>query len=105
MWRHIDGTNVIEIVRSWKSVGGTAIILYRGEVWEAWWREKNSYKALGRIVHNAELESLLVLEGFGESAAESIGRENLFTAELELGEDALNTQTYKTLGKKYTFEC
>lgn len=33
-----------------------------------------SYKALGSVVHDAELKSLLVLEGFGESAAKSVGR-------------------------------
>lgn len=59
-----------------------------------WWDgDKNkSYKTLSRVVHDAQLEALLVLEGFGQSAAQSVRREHLFTAELELGEDALKPQ-------------
>lgn len=33
-----------------------------------------SYEALCSVVHDAELKSLLVLEGFGERAAKSVGR-------------------------------
>lgn len=49
------------------------------------------FEALSRVVHNAELESLLVLEGFGQSAAESIRGQHLLTAELELCKNALQS--------------
>lgn len=53
---------------------------------------QKSYETLSRVVHDAQLEALLVLEGFGQSAAQSIRWENLLAAELELGEDALKPQ-------------
>ena len=53
---------------------------------------KNSYEALGRVVHDAELEALLVLEGLGQGAAQGVRRQHLLTAELELSKDALGTQ-------------
>lgn len=52
-----------------------------------------SYKALRSVVHDAELKPLLVLEGFGECAAKSVGRQNLLTAVLKLSEDTLRRQT------------
>ncbi len=55
--------------------------------------KQKSYETLGRVVHDAQLEALLVLEGFGQSAAQSVRWEHLLTAELELGKDALKPQT------------
>lgn len=49
----------------------------------------SSYEALRSVVHDAELKPLLVLEGFGERAAERVGWQNFVTAVLELSEDAL----------------
>lgn len=54
--------------------------------------KQKPYETLGRVVHDAQLEALLVLEGFGQSAAQSVRWEHLLTAELELGEDALKPQ-------------
>lgn len=49
----------------------------------------SSYEALRSVVHDAELKPLLVLEGFGERAAERVGRQNFVAAVLELSKDAL----------------
>lgn len=54
--------------------------------------KQKSYETLSRVVHDAQLEALLVLEGFGQSAAQSVRWEHLLTAELELGKDALKPQ-------------
>lgn len=48
-----------------------------------------SYKALGSVVHNAQLEALLILEGLSQSTAQGIRGQHLLTAVLELGKDAL----------------
>lgn len=57
----------------------------------------STHKAFCSVVHDAQLETLLVLEGLCQSAAEGVWRQHSLTAELELGEDALhkdkNTQT------------
>lgn len=47
------------------------------------------YEALGGVVHDAQLEALLVLEALGQRAAQRVGRQNLLTAELELGKNVL----------------
>ena len=62
-----------------------------------------SYKALGSVVHDAELKPLLVLEGFGKGAAQGVRRQNFLTAVLELSEDALNdkrTQTHSEVSDR-----
>ena len=51
------------------------------------WR--GTYEALGCIVHEAELEALLVEEGLGQSAAESIGGQGRLLGELQLREQLL----------------
>lgn len=60
---------------------------------EAW----QTHEALGCVVHDAQLEALLVLERLGQSAPQCIGRQNSLAAELELREDAL--QTHKGPGR------
>lgn len=48
-----------------------------------------SYEALGCVVHDAELEAALALEGLGERAAKRVRREDLLAAVLKLSKDVL----------------
>lgn len=53
---------------------------------------QRSYKALSGVVHDAQLKPLLVLEGFGERAAKSVGGQNFLAAVLELSEYTLQNE-------------
>lgn len=46
--------------------------------------QENVLEALGGVVHEAQLEALLVVEGLGEGAAERVGRQRGLMAVLEL---------------------
>ena len=64
--------------------------MWESSLWKcATEEDKESYEALSSVIHDAQLEALLILEGFGQSTAKSIRRQHLLTAELELGKDAL----------------
>ena len=47
---------------------------------------KNTHKALGRVVHEAELEPALVEKRLGQSSSKSVRRQRRFLAVLELRE-------------------
>lgn len=49
----------------------------------------STYKAFGSVVHQAQLEALLVLESFRQSVAEAVGGKHALPALLELAENAL----------------
>lgn len=61
---------------------------------------QNVFEALGGIVHVAELEALLIGEGFGQCFAQGIGVQGRLVAVLELGEDHL--QSTKDAGVAHT---
>lgn len=48
-----------------------------------------TYKALGGVVHQAELEALLILEGFSQGVSQAVGGQHSLSALLELTEYAL----------------
>lgn len=56
---------------------------------------RGPHKALGGVVHDAQLEALLVLEGLGQGAPQGVRGQHLLTAVLELGEDALEKEEEK----------
>lgn len=49
------------------------------------------FKALCSIVHNSQLEALLILESLCQSTPESVRRKHFFTTTLKLVEDALES--------------
>ena len=51
--------------------------------------EEHVLETLGGIVHETELETLLVEEAFGESSSKRIWREGGFVGELQLGKQLL----------------
>lgn len=51
--------------------------------------DRATYEALGRVVHDPQLEALLILEGLGQGAAQGIGGQDFLAAVLELRKDAL----------------
>lgn len=52
------------------------------------------YEALGRVVHEAQLEALLVPEALGQREPDVVGREGLLPTVLELGEDGLRSKEH-----------
>lgn len=52
-----------------------------------------TYKAFGSVVHQAQLESLLVLEGFCQSVPEAVGGKHALSALLKLAEYTLKKST------------
>lgn len=50
-----------------------------------WW----TYKAFGSVVHQAQLEPLLVFEGFCQSVTEAVGGKHALSALLKLAEYTL----------------
>lgn len=53
---------------------------------------RGPHKALSSVVHDAQLEALLFLEGLGQGAPQGIRGQHFLTAVLELGEDALEEE-------------
>ena len=49
----------------------------------------STYEALGSIVHQAQLEALLVLEGFSQSVPQAVGGKHALPALLKLAEYTL----------------
>jgi hypothetical protein len=52
-----------------------------------------TYEALGRVVHEAELEALLVEKGLGQRPAEGVRGQSRLLAELQLSEQLLWTKS------------
>lgn len=50
-----------------------------------------SYKALGGVVHQAQLEALLVLKGFSEGVSQAVRGEDALSALLKLAENTLKS--------------
>jgi len=48
-----------------------------------------THKTFSSIVHDAQLETLLILKRLGQSSAQGIRRQHLLTATLKLVEDTL----------------
>lgn len=56
---------------------------------------RSTYETLGGVVHQAELETLLIFKGLGQGVSQAVGGQHALPALLELAEDALekhNTQ-------------
>lgn len=52
-------------------------------------QEGSTYEALCSIIHDSQLEALLILESLCQSTAESVRGKHFFTATLELIKNAL----------------
>lgn len=52
-----------------------------------------TYKALCGVVHEAQLEALLVLKGLCQGVTQVVGGQGALPTVLELGENALKTRT------------
>ena len=57
--------------------------------------EVKSYETLGGVVHEAELEALLVEERFGQGAPQRVRRKRRLVAVLQLREQFLQKKTNK----------
>lgn len=53
----------------------------------------STYKALSSVIHQAELEALLILKGFSEGVPQAVGGQHALSALLELAEDTLKGTT------------
>ena len=49
----------------------------------------STYKALSSIIHQAKLETLLILKSFSQSIAQAVWGEHTLSALLKLAEDTL----------------
>lgn len=59
------------------------------------------FKALRRIIHDSQLETLFILEGLCQSTAESVRWKHFFTTTLKLVKDSL--ESTKDAGISHTF--
>lgn len=55
-----------------------------------------TYEALGGVIHQAELETLLIFKSFRQGVSQAVGGKHALPALLELAEDTLEKQTQAT---------
>lgn len=65
----------------------------------------STYKALGGVIHQAELETLLIFKSFGQGVSQAVGGQHALPALLELAEYTLEKhnkqrKTHKRTGLK-----
>lgn len=65
--------------------------------------ESLTHKAFGSVVHQAQLEALLVLESFSQSVSEAVGGKHALPALLKLAENTLGEKKEETAITNWIF--
>lgn len=64
---------------------------------------RSTYEALGSVIHQAELEALLIFKSFGQSVTQAVGGQHALPALLELAEYALEKHDKQNKTKRIGF--